>query len=313
MKKIITAFCLILFVSGLTGQTEEKSLATKRETLNGHTFQQLSYFRTSFISTHLAANIGFGSTPALKIGTINIDTLKVFEFEGQVVFVDVAVRYQQRFTPWLAMYLQGNMAGRLGSDLSTILADGVNTLTGFKIGWLIRVYKSRKLNLAANVHVASASANFMNVSQYFEDLINGAPNPSVSQTIPVMVIDAGINGGWAISPTWGLQFFGDVAYGESFEREKSQAFYNLGIEGEVDFNPNYKVPIGLALGYVATNNPESVADNSGFSNIFIGKLGYSGSKEFELGIQFSYFDVNLRSVDNQVYVFKTMLMLKFFF
>jgi len=313
MKKIITAFCIILFVSGLTGQTEEKSLATKRETLNGHTFQQLSYFNTSFISTHLAANIGFGSTPALKIGTINIDTLKVFEFEGKVVFVDVTVRYQQRFTPWLAMYLEGNMAGRLGSDLSTILADGVNTITGFQIGWLIRVYHSRKLNLAANVHVASAAANFMNVSKYFEDLINNVPNPSVSSTVPAMAIDVGINGGWAISPTWGIQFFGDMAFGESFQRERTQAYYNLGIEGEVDFNPNYKVPIGLALGFVATNNPESVSDNSGFSNIFIGKIGYSGSKEFELGIQFSYFDVSLKSVDSKPYVSKIMLMLKFFF
>ncbi len=313
MKNILIAICLILFVSGLTGQTEEKSLATKREVLNGHTFQSLSYFRTSFTSTYLAANIGFGSTPALKIGGIVIDSITVFEFEGQVVFVDVAVRYQQRFTPWLAMYLQGNLAGRLGTDMSTILADGVSTITGFKIGWLIRVYQSKKLNLSANVHLSSASANFMNVSQYFEDLINNVPNASVSQTIPAMALDVGLNGAYTFNPTWGIQFFGDIAYGESFERGRSQTYYNAGIEGEVDFNPNYKVPIGLALGFVATNNPESVSDNSGFSNIFMGKIGYSGSKEFELGLQFSYFDVNLRSVDNQVYVFKTMLMLKFFF
>jgi hypothetical protein len=313
MKKLISAICFILFASGLIGQNGEDNLATKREHLNGHTFQQLSYFRTSFTSTHLNANIGFGTTPALKIATITIDTLKVFEFEGQVVFVDVTVRYQQRFTPWLAMYLQGNMAGRLGSDLSTILADGVNTLTGFELGWLIRFYQSKKLNLSANVHVVNASASFMNISKYFEDLINGAPNPSVTQTVPAMAVDVGITGGWAISPTWGLQFFGDIAYGESLEREATQAYYNAGIEGEIDFNPKYRVPIGLALGYVATNNPESVSANSGFSNIFMGKIGYSGSKEFELGLQFSYYDVSLRSVEQKVFVFKTMLMLKFFF
>ena len=313
MKKVLSIICIAFLAIGLFGQNKVEITDSKREILNGHTFQSLSYFRTSFTSTHLAANIGFGSTPALKIGSIAIDSIQLFEFEGQVVFVDVAVRYQQRFTPWLAMYLEGNMAGRLGTDMSTILADGVNTMTGFKIGWLIRVYQSKKLNLSANVHVSSASANFINVTQYFEDLINNVPNASVSQTIPAMAIDVGIMGAYAINPTWGLQFFGDIAYGESFERGRSQAYYNAGIEGEIDFNPNYKVPIGLALGYVVTNNPESVSDNSGFSNIFIGKIGYTGSKEFELGLQFSYFDVNLRSVDNQVYVFKTMLMLKFFF
>jgi hypothetical protein len=313
MKRVSIIICVAFMAIGLFGQDKVEISDSKREILNGHTFQSLSYFRTSFTSTHLAANIGFGSTPALKIGSIAIDSIQLFEFEGQVVFVDIAVRYQQRFTPWLAMYLQGNMAGRLGTDMSTILADGVNTMTGFKIGWLIRVYQNKKLNLSANVHVSSASANFINVTQYFEDLINNVPNASVSQTVPAMAIDVGIMGAYAINPAWGLQFFGDIAYGESFERGRSQSYYNAGIEGEIDFNPNYKVPIGLALGFVATNNPESVSDNSGFSNIFIGKIGYTGSKEFELGLQFSYFDVNLRSVENEVYVFKTMLMLKFFF
>jgi hypothetical protein len=313
MKKIITAFCLVLFVSGLTAQTQEETLVSKREVLNGHTFQQLSYFRTSFTSTHLNANIGFGSTPVLKIGTIEIDSIKLFEFEGQVVFVDVSVRYQQRFTPWLTLYLQGSMAGRLGTDMSTILADGINTLTGFEIGWLIRFYQSKKLNLSANIHVANANANFINVSQYFEDLINGVQNPSLTQKIPAMAVDVGINGGWAINPTWGLQFFGDAAFGESFDRGRDQVYYNTGIQGEVDFNPKHRVPIGLALGYVATNNPESLSSESGFSSIFIGKIGYSGSREFELGLQFSYFDVSLRSVDQKVFVFKSTLMLKFFF
>jgi hypothetical protein len=313
MKKIITALCLVLFAYGLTGQTQEETPAIKREVLNGHTFQQLSYFRTSFTSTHLNANIGFGSTPTLKISTIEIDSIKLFEFEGQVVFVDVAVRYQQRFTPWLSMYLQGNMAGRLGTDMSTILADGINTLTGFEIGWLIRFYQSQKLNLSANVHVANANANFINVSKYFEDLLEGVPNPALTRKIPAMAIDVGVIGGWAINQAWGLQFFGDVAFGESFQRGRNQVYYNTGIQGEIDFNPDYRVPVGLAVGYVATNNPESISSESGFSSIFMGKIGYSGSEEFELGVQFSYFDVSLRSVEQKVFVFKTMLMLKFFF
>ena len=261
----------------------------------------------------MSANVGFGSTPTLKIGTIELDSIQLFEFEGQVVFVDVSVRYQQRFTPRLTLYLQGNMAGRLGTDMSTILADGINTITGFEIGWLIRFYQSEKLNLSANVHTANANANFINVSRYFEDFINGVENPSLTQKIPAMAVDLGINGGWAINPIWGLQFFGDAVFGESFERGRNQIYYNTGIQGEVDFNPNHRVPIGLAIGYVATNNPESISSESGFSSIFIGKIGYSGSSEFELGLQFSYFDVSLRSVEQKVYVSKTTLILKFFF
>jgi hypothetical protein len=314
MKKAIKLLSAIMIFSLiLNGQEHNQTADSKREVLNGHTFQSLSHFKTSFISTHLKANIGFGSTPVLKIKGIFIDEIEILAFEGKVAFVDVGVQYQQRFTPWLAMYLNGTMAGRIGTDLSTIVADGVNTLTGFRIGWLIRIKQSKKLNLSANIHVSNVTGNFMNVSQYIDDLINENPNASLTKKVPTMVFDIGLHGAYAFNPTWGIQFFGDFAYGESFERGRSQGYYSIGISGEVDFKPKYNIPVGLVLGYVTTTDPESISADSGRSNIFLGKIGYSASKEFELGLQFSYFDVNLRSVEQETYVSKAMLMLKFFF
>ena len=310
MNKIYSILFTLLFVSAtIVGQETD----SKREMLNGHTFQSSSYFRTSFISTHLEANVGFGSTPALKIKGIFIDDEEILSFEGKVAFVDVAVTYQQRFTPWLAMYLKSNLAGRLGTDMSTIVADGVNTMTGFRIGWLMRVYHNKKLNLSVNVHVANVTGNFINVAQYIKDKINDVPNASVSKKVPILVVDVGFIGAYAFNPTYGIQFFSDLAYGESFERGRSQGYFSAGVLADMDFKPKFNVPIGLALGYVATNDPESISEDSGFSSIFIGKIGYSASKEFELGLQFSYFDVILRSVEGKSYVTKFMLTLKFFF
>ena len=106
---------------------------------------------------------------------------------------------------------------------------------------------------------------------------------------------------------------GDLSYGESLHRGDIQFYYSIGVQGEVDFNPKHNVPIGLALGYVTTTNTKSISANSGISNIFMGKIGYSGSEEFELGLQFSYYDVNLNAVETNVFVSKAVLMLKFFF
>lgn len=314
MKKIYYLTLIIFLASfAIHAQETEKPKKIKRAVLNGHYIQSLSYIRPSFITTNLSANIGFGSTPALKIQGIKIEDIEIVAFEGRVLFVDVAVQYQQRFTPWLSMYLVGNMAGRLGTDLSTLVVDGVSTLSGFKVGWLVRVYHNDKFNLAANIHAANVTGSFINLSQYIEDLINNVPNASLKKKVPVMVIDIGVSGAYAFNPTYAIQFFGDFAYGESFERGRSQGYYSFGFSGEMDFNPKHNVPFGLALGYVATTDPESISADSGFSNIFMGKLGYSGSDDFELGVQFSYYSVNLRSVDKKPYVSKIMLMLKFFF
>jgi len=314
MKKIIFLFSIIIFSSTLiVGQENSKSDISRRGLLNGHTFQSLSHFNTPFVTTNLNARFGFGQTPALNIAGIDIDGHEILAFKGQLVFVNMDVRYQQRFNPWLAMYITGNISGRLGTDMSSILADGINTLTGGKIGWLIRVMNREKFILSANFHVANVTGNFINVTEFIEEIINDEPYPSVIKKVPAMNAAIGLRGAYAFNATYGIQFIADFAYGESFERGRSQGYGSGGIMGEMDFNPKYRVPIGLALGYIITSSPEMLMSDSGVSNFFIGKIGYSGSGDFELGLQFSYYDVNLRSIDAQTYVSQVLLILNFFF
>jgi hypothetical protein len=314
MKKIYYVFIIILLGAGsIAAQDEPVVPVSKRNILNGHTFQSVSLFRSSFVSTDLQANIGFGSTPALKILGVEIDDKEIFTFEGKIAFINARVTYRQRFTPWLAMYITGDIAGRLGTNLTTIMADGLNTITGGKIGWLVRIKQSKKFNLATNIHISNVTANVINVTKFVEDVLDDKPNPSVANNVPAMTMEVGLRGAYAFNPTYALQFFAELDYGESFERERTQGYFSTGIMGEMDFHPKFKVPLGLALGYVLTSDPESIAEDSGFSNIFVGKLGYSASREFELGLEFSYFDVNLSNVEKQTNVSRITLMLKFFF
>ena len=99
MKKCIY-LVLILLISAfdVTAQTEGTVTKKKIPMLNGHTFPTVGYFRSSFINTSLSVNVGFGTTPKLKIPGVIIDDHEIFSFEGQLVFVDVFVQYQQRFT-----------------------------------------------------------------------------------------------------------------------------------------------------------------------------------------------------------------------
>ncbi len=314
MKKLIyiIIITLICFDTG-NAQSVPSSDETKLPKLGGHPFPSMGQFQGSFINTSLQANLGFGITSPVRIAGLVIDDHEIFSFEGQILFFSMNVKYQQRFNKWLALYISLKMAGRLGTDMSTILADGINTISGGDIGWLIRIMQGRKFNLAGTVNIQNLTGNFINVSEYFEEIINDNPNPTVVKKVPSLSIGLGLHGAYAFNSSFGLQFHANYAMGESFQRKESEGFYSFGIMGDIDFMPKQNVPVGLALGYTLTSAPEIVMSDGGIANLFSGKIGYTGSSEFELGLQYTFYKLNLKSIDKKTTVNTIMLLLKFYF
>jgi hypothetical protein len=307
---------LLLFLLFCMGFAEAQSLEEAREkipTLNGHKFLSTSYLKSSFISTSLQADLGFGTTSELRIPGINIGDYEILGFRGKLLFFDVDVQFQQRFTPWLALYFSVKMAGRVGTNVSTILVDGVNTLSGGDIGWLIKIAQTEKFNLSGTVSLSNFNGNFVNVAEYFEEIIDDEPYPSVTKVVPALIAGFGLRSAYAFNPSYGLQLNIDYGYGESFERGLSKSFFLAGILGEVDFLPKHNVPVGLGLGYSLSSSPEVVMKEGGVSDLILGKISYTRSDEFELGFQFTYYSINLNSVEEKSYVTKFLLGLKFFF
>lgn len=314
MKKLNYIFIIMLIcISTAHAQTTNSNPDVKNPNLNGHVFPSLSNFRSSFVTTSLNANLGYGITSPLRIGGITIGDHELYTFEGQIIFLNMGVQYQQRFNPWLAMNITLSMVGRVGADMSTILANGVNTMSGGRIGWLIRIKQSKKFNLSGSVQITNMNGSFINVKEYFEDVVNDVPNPSLVKKVPSMSIGGGLLGAWAISKVFGLQFHGDYAYGESFVRENEGGYYSFGFNADADLNPAQKVPIGFALGYALSSAPEIMMGDSGHANLLTGKIGYTGSDEFELGIQYTYYKINLESVEGSPSVSTFTLLLKFYF
>lgn len=314
MRKIIT-IALILLICVIDGQSQTDAPQKKQKIpkLNGHFFPSVGYLRSPFITTNLGTNVGFGQTSLLTIPGIKIDDYELFSFEGQLIFVDLFVQYQQRFTPWLAMYFSTKLAGRVGSDMSTILADGINTISGGDIGWLIRITERDKFYLSGNIGVTQVSGTFIDVTEYFQEIINNNPYPSLVKKVPAMLLGIGFRGAYAFNSMYGIQFQADVAYGESLQREESQAYFSGGFIADVDFKPKKNVPIGLALGYSLTTAPTVVMKEGQASSLFIGKIGYTGSDDFELGLQFTFYKIKLKSVEEDPSISKVLLILKFYF
>jgi hypothetical protein len=312
MKKILV-LSIILSILSQTAFSQSNEDRQKYPHLNGHAFPSLSNFRNSFICTSLKVDLGFGTTSLLEIPGIVIDGTEILPFEGKILFLSTQLEYQQRFTPWLSLYFSYQLGGRLGTDMSTILADGVNTINGGDIGWNIRLLKREKFNLSATIGVKNVVGSFINVAEYVEEIIEGNPDPRVIKVVPAMFVRAGLHGAYAFSPTFGFQFSGSYAFGESFARGKTGGFFSGGAIGDVDFYPAKRVPVGLALGYWLSSEPEVIMNNDGTSNMIMFKLGYTGSDDFELGAQFTYFNVRLKSVEGNPFISQVSLVLRYYF
>lgn len=297
----------------MKAQSGEASGGRKVPSLNGHRFPSTSYLRNPFVVTSLETNVGFGETSTLNLDGIEIGDYVIGDFEGKIQYIDMDIQYQQRFTPWLSLFFSLKMAARLGTDMPTILADGVNKLAGGDIGWLVRILEADKFYLSGHFTVTNVAGDFINVASFMNDIINEVPNPSVYKKVPAMAVGTGFRGAYSFNPSYGLQFNLDYAYGESLERGNTKSYFYGGVLGDIDFNPKHGVPIGLALGYTLSTSPAIVMDDGGTSNLFMGKIIYTGSSDFELGLQFTYYNVYLRSVSDKPFVNKVMLAFKFFF
>jgi len=318
MRKLIYLLIILTVYSGtVVAQVSDSSPGSssdrKCQVLNGHRFPSTSYMRSPFISTSLQTDVGFGATSVLTLPGIPVGDYEILSFTGQIVYVNLGVQYVQRFTPWLAMFISAKMAGRLGSDMSTMLADGVNALGGGDIGWLVRMIETRKFMLSGAFKLTNVRGNFINIPEYFEELINNEPYPSVIKQVPSLTAGVGLHSAYAFNPTYGLQFSLGYQYGETLERGKSQGYFAGSIVGDIDFNPKQEVPVGLALGYALTTSPAIVMSDGGAANLFLFKVDYTGSDDYELGLQFNTYSTFLKSIDDNAFVNKVMLSFKFYF
>ena len=314
MKQFILFLIVVLLGFNSTiAQNKARIIEQKTPAINGHKFLSTNQLRSPIISTNLETNVGFGTTSVIKIPGIDIGDQNVFSFQGRIFYVDFNLEYQQKFTSWLSLLISIKMAGRLGSDVSTMIADGVNTVSGGNIGWLIKLKETEKFYLSGSIRASNITGSFINVGEYLQDVLSGNPYPSLSKKTPASTVGVGIRGAYAFNPIYGLQFNTEVFHGESLHRETTGTYYKFSLLGDVDFNESHDVPIALALGYSLSSTPEVSMDNNGFSSLYEGKIGYSGSSDFELGAQFTFYKIDLTTVESTTAISKIMLGLKFYF
>lgn len=311
---IIILYILIGVYGSVFAQNDTTKIVLKKSMLNGHIFNSINTSKSAFINTYLNTEISIGSTSNLDLPGINIGDHKIFSFTGSVAFITTNIDYRQKINDWLVLRLAMSVGGRIGSNMSTILVDGLNTFVGSSVGWDFRLVQQQKFQMAGSVFFKNIDGSFIDIAGYIRNLIDDNPFAEAVKNIPVLTAGLGAQGAYAFNKTYGLQFGADFSYGESFDRNEKSFFSSFNISGDMDLMPKKRIPIGFAVGYEISSNPEDTYLEFIYTNIYSGKIAYTGSSDFDLGIQFISHRVKLSErIEKNPMIVKTQLDFKFYF
>ena len=290
-----------------------QSDSIKRPKVGDHTFTPVSYSNLPFTNTYLYTTTGVGQSLDLVHQLDPLDGTKLIGLQGEVSFIDIGFSYQQRVRDWLAVYISLNLSARLGTELQSILLQGVNTVSGFEIGWHIRLLESDKVALSTVVELENLHGSFINIFGFAKDIINDHPYPSLSQNIPVLAFSTGFRFAWGLNDLIGLKASTDLAYGETYVRGQNGFALGLTVALDLDFYKRYSLPLGFVISSNITSMPEIVYVQDSYAKILRAKIAYTKSPDFNLGIEFSYMKIPLVNQENPTSTYSLALAARYYF
>jgi len=271
--------------------------------LGGHEFVTSSEVKDPFIRTFLHTGLGFGMTPELVIPLVTINDTSIVGLKGSLLYAVLDVEYQQMIRNWLAVHGRVQVIGRMADKTPALISQGVTLLSAFDLGWLFRVHKSDRFLLSGSLGIRNSSATDVYLQRFIEGIIeNGEIKPEnrLVQTTPTLRGEVGLHGAYAISDLTGLTFGAELDYGESADRNVSGE-WSYGLTAAVDFNLFHinGIPLGFVIGARTRSNSLGQITDQGTSQTFFGRIGYTGSREFSLGLDLGYELTPIRGLEKK--------------
>lgn len=281
--------------------------------LNNHYFIPASNIPSPFIKSHFGMNLGIAASDDFDNIILVIDDEKIIGLKGALIFADLNFDYQQKIKDWIAFYLNVGITARIGTELQSMLTTGVNTVTAFRIGWLVNITEGERDKLSASLQINNYNTNIIDIGGFITDIIDGASNPSISKNVPILNGSLGLRYAHGFNEIFGFQGFGDFGYGESYERGESTFVYNFGGLFDMNLATKTKVPLGFGLFYIINAYPDLVQVKSKFASNGGLKISYSGAPHFNLGLEVSRLSVPIPNIEEKVKSSSIIITSKYFF
>jgi len=307
--RILSTLLLFLFFH-LHGFAQSESNVPS---LNEHYFLPVSINPSPFIKSYFVTNLGIAQSGEFENLVLEIDGEKIIGLKGSLLFADLDFEYQQKIKDWIALHIDYNLTARVGTELQSFLAQGVSTVSSFRIGWLLKIVKTDKFMLSGDIQVNNHSATFISVSEFVKDFVEYDTITSISRSVPMLNMDVGLRFAYGFNKVFGFQGFAEIGYGDSYIRGKSDYIYRAGGALDINLSTTTKVPLGFSCFFSASALPDfvHVAGKSALNTGF--KISYAAAPHYNIGLEISSLVVPVPNVEEKVKSFSTFISSKYYF
>ena len=286
--------------------------------LNSFRFVPSDVVPDPFISTYIKLNVGTGTVFDLKTYAKNLKGDVFDTLSGDITYVEGEVEFQFAVNDWLAFNLNAGGTGRLGTDAYTLLSSGISYGSGFTLGSKIRIWQNDKMYLAGSAEYSSSTVSYYSIYNFVKQVYESGGNIDTSKNYLLTedVLSRGfVNFHYAYAPTDWFGFLGLAGWGVgSIFNSKDKGIIRLGAAASVDFlNVNHiNFPIGLQASFRYNSLSENGEDVKNVITFGL-RIGYTGHKDFDIGIENTYRSVNYNARDETNKLLTTAVKLRYYF
>lgn len=287
--KIITTIVVAFLVLAAGRADAQDTVYIHHNTLpqlNDHVFVPNPLVPGPFLNSQFRMRMGVEGTVDLRVPLPDFLPDSIKGPKGNLLFVNIGFRYNQKIKDWISFYINPFIAVRSGTELGTLLFEGVNTIVGGETGVMFKIMDRPKHKLTGAFMINNYDATIINVGQFVKDVIERNPNASITQDAPALAVGMGTSYAVGFTPVTGLTAIGDIQYGEGISRGDESFRFRLGTA--VDFNWASKgVPLGVSLAYLMRSTIDFIYVDNEIGHSFTGKIAYTASPNFVLGFELS--------------------------
>jgi hypothetical protein len=288
-----------------------------RGSLAGHEFIPSSFIRDPFVRTFLRTSLGFGITTSPVAPLVTVGGKPVVGPQGSLLFAVLDAEYQHAIRDWLAVRGRLNVIGRMADETPVLIAQGITLYSGFDLGWLFRLSESQRYSLSGALGVKNTSTTDVYLQRFIDGILDSGeilPQNKLVLATPTLRISTGIQGAYVLSTLAGVTIAANLDYGETAVRGEPDRWY-YSVAAAVDFNLSKTsgVPVGFVVGVKTGSGPGVQGTEGRSEQDFFGRLAYTGTREFALGLDMSYALIPTRDMpEKQGFVTSTIDIRLFF-
>lgn len=306
------------FGSTTAGTSDSSRTAPLGPRLGEHHFTPLAGSPLPFIRTNSTMIVGGGTTTALELPIINVGDRLVIAPTGSLAFMVMNVRHEQAIKSWMSFYVEGRVIGRLGTSVSSLLAQGVNTVTSADIGWNAKIIEVGPWSVTGGLTMRMGNYTTVDVDRWVEGLIDSgyvAPGNELIDTRPALKLIANVRGAYAVSPVIGLSAFINGGYTEPRATADSSydALFDAGLAVSINLDPWIDIPLGLAIAGDYRQIPEAGSIDQGSTKSAHFRIGYTGTDAFSIGAQTTMQWAPIQGIEGQVTFISALIDFRFYF